>query len=118
VPTKDVFSAIGLAPGDAFAPNGSGDEIAWPPQSASASQWLNAIMRGRNDLEPVAVRIQPVIGEVLSRLAAASGCMLSRMSGSGATCFGVFDSDASAARAAASIKSARPMWWVEPSGLS
>jgi 4-diphosphocytidyl-2-C-methyl-D-erythritol kinase len=119
VPTKDVFAAIGLAPGDAFTPpNGSGDEIVWPLQSANAGQWLDAIMRGRNDLEPVAVKIQPVIEEVLSLLAAARGCELSRMSGSGATCFGVFDSDASAASAAASIRSAQPKWWVEASALS
>jgi 4-diphosphocytidyl-2-C-methyl-D-erythritol kinase len=119
VPTKDVFAAIGLAPGDAYTPpNGRGNEITWPPQSASAGQWLDAITRGRNDLEPVAAKIQPVIGEVLSLLAAASGCALSRMSGSGATCFGVFDSDASAARAAASIRSVQPKWWVEASALS
>jgi 4-diphosphocytidyl-2-C-methyl-D-erythritol kinase len=119
VPTKDVFAAIGLKPGDAFPPpSGKSNEIVWPQQSASAPQWLDAIRRGRNDLEPVAVKIQPVIGEVIALLAAANGSMLSRMSGSGATCFGVFDSDASAASAAASIKSAHPKWWVEASGLS
>jgi len=118
VPTKDVFAAIGMKPGDVFHPPSGGGEIVWPPQSASFAQWLDAIRRGRNDLEPVAVKIQPVIGEVLSKLAVAPGCALSRMSGSGATCFGVFDSDTSAAAAAASIRSAQPKWWVEASALS
>ena len=119
VPTKDVFAAIGLRPGDVFAaPAGKSNQIAWPPQSAGAGPWLEAIGRGRNDLEPVAVKIQPVIGEVLSLLSAAQGCVLSRMSGSGATCFGVFDSDVSAASAADSIRSLHPKWWVEASALS
>jgi 4-diphosphocytidyl-2-C-methyl-D-erythritol kinase len=91
--------------------------ITWPPASAQAEQWLAAIASGRNDLEPVAVKIQPVIAAVIALLGAAKGCTLSRMSGSGATCFGLFDSDASAASAAASIKAAHPAWWVEASGL-
>jgi 4-diphosphocytidyl-2-C-methyl-D-erythritol kinase len=66
----------------------------------------------------VAVKIQPVIAEVLSLLREASGCTLARMSGSGATCFGLFDSDASAASAAASLTSLHPKWWVEASALS
>ena len=42
----------------------------------------------RNDLEPPAVALRPVIGEVLAALRATPGCLLARMSGSGATCFG------------------------------
>ena len=44
----------------------------------------------RNDLEPAAVALRPVIADVLAALAAAPGCLLARMSGSGATCFGLF----------------------------
>ena len=119
VPTKDVFAAIGLKAGDTFTPP-SAAQRPWrgrTPLQGSAA-WLAAIRSGRNDLEPVAVKIQPVIAEVLSLLADAKGCTLSRMSGSGATCFGLFDSDASAASAAASLKSAHPKWWVEASALS
>ena len=64
------------------------------------------------------MKIQPVIAEVLSLLREAQGCTLARMSGSGATCFGLFDSDASAASAAAQLKSLHPKWWVEASALS
>ncbi len=77
VPTKDVFAAIGLKPGDAFAPPAGGtDDVAWPPHRRSSDDWLVAIARGRNDLEPVAVKIQPVIAEVLSLLREAKGCTL------------------------------------------
>lgn len=118
VPTRDVFSAIGLKPGDVFAAPAGAADTDWPAEPGSADRWLAAIRSGRNDLEPVAVKIQPVIAQVLSLLGAAKGSMLARMSGSGATCFGLFEDDASAASAAAALKSAHPSWWVEASALS
>jgi 4-diphosphocytidyl-2-C-methyl-D-erythritol kinase len=74
-------------------------------------RWLR---RGRNDLEAPARRLLPAIGEALSALAAAPGCRLARMSGSGPTCFGLFDGPAAAREAAAWLASARPNWWVCP----
>jgi 4-diphosphocytidyl-2-C-methyl-D-erythritol kinase len=119
VPTKDVFEAIGLQRGDTFTPPAGGtNDIVWPTSNAKPDEWLVAIARGRNDLEPVAVKIQPVIAEVLSLLREANGCTLARMSGSGATCFGLFDSDKSAAAAAKQLKPLHPKWWVEASALS
>jgi len=119
VPTRDVFAAIGLKSGDTFAPPaGSTNAIAWPTGSAKPDDWLVAIASGRNDLEPVAVKIQPVIAAVLSLLREAQGCTLARMSGSGATCFALFDTDASAMAAAARLKGLHPKWWVEASALS
>jgi 4-diphosphocytidyl-2-C-methyl-D-erythritol kinase len=119
VPTRDIFAAIGLKPGDTFAPPaGKANDVAWPSSSAAQSDWLVAIASGRNDLEPVAVKIQPIIAEVLSLLRGARGCTLARMSGSGATCFGLFDNDASAASAAAALRDVHPKWWIEASALS
>ncbi|MEP9360793.1 4-(cytidine 5'-diphospho)-2-C-methyl-D-erythritol kinase [Sphingomonas sp. KR3-1] len=71
---------------------------------------------GRNDLEPPARAIAPVIGEVLDALAAQPGAGLVRMSGSGATCFALFDSAAS--RDAACEVFARRGWWVLPTRLT
>jgi 4-diphosphocytidyl-2-C-methyl-D-erythritol kinase len=65
---------------------------------------------GRNDLEPPARAIAPVIGEVLEALTAQPGAGLTRMSGSGATCFALFDSDAS--RDAASEALSARNWWL------
>ncbi len=65
-----------------------------------------------NDLQATAIAIAPVIADVLAVLAAQSGCALARMSGSGATCFGVFEGREDAERAAGAIKATHPAWWV------
>lgn len=119
VATKDVFTAIGLKAGESYTPPGGGSNtIAWPSGDAPFDAWIAAIAAGRNDLEPVAVRLQPVIGDVIALLASQGGCLLARMSGSGATCFGLFADAASAAAGAAAIRKANPDWWVEASTLS
>lgn len=70
--------------------------------------WLRCL---RNDLQPPALVLAPVIGDVLGAIGACEGCALARMSGSGATCFGLF-TDAEAARLAAErICAAQPRWW-------
>jgi 4-diphosphocytidyl-2-C-methyl-D-erythritol kinase len=115
VATKDVFAALGLKPGER-AP-GAHAAIVWPGSSASTDQWLSAICGGRNDLEPPALRLQPVIGDVLGALAKADGCVLARMSGSGATCFGLFRDDVAAELAARRFAADRPHWWVAASAL-
>jgi len=76
-----------------------------------------AILLGhrRNDLTAAAVGLCPPIGSVLAALEAAPGCRLARMSGSGATCFGLFD-DLDAARRGAAIVE-RPDWWVKATCL-
>ena len=53
-----------------------------------------------------------MIAEIRTALAATTGCLLARMSGSGATCFGLFASAATAQDAAAQIRVAQPGWWV------
>lgn len=63
-----------------------------------------------NDLQAAAVALCPVIAEVLAALAARPGCRLARMSGSGATCFALFDDAATARRAAAGLGGSG--WWV------
>lgn len=66
-------------------------------------------LAGRNDLEAPALEIAPVIGEVLALLAAQPGAALARMSGSGATCFALFETAEACAAAAVEVK--RPGWW-------
>ncbi len=70
------------------------------------------IAKGRNDLEASAMHIAPIIREVLDRLSAQSGVLLSRMSGSGATCFALFKDEAARDAAALAIAAARPEWWT------
>ncbi len=74
---------------------------------------MAAVLRSmRNDLETPAIQATPVIGDVKAAIAAQSGCLLARMSGSGATCFGLFTDAACAATAAAALRKAQPGWWV------
>jgi len=69
---------------------------------------IDAALAGRNDLESPARLIAPVIGDVLAALRAQPGVRLARMSGSGATCFALFD-EATARDAAATAMN--PGWW-------
>lgn len=71
--------------------------------------WLRTT---RNDLEAPAIALRPVIAEVLSAIAATGGCLLARMSGSGATVFGLYASEVQALAAAGEIRSLHPAWWV------
>ncbi|SCW48257.1 4-diphosphocytidyl-2-C-methyl-D-erythritol kinase [Sphingobium faniae] len=67
---------------------------------------------GRNDLESAAIREAPVIADVLDRLAQCEGRILSRMSGSGATCFALFETDAVMRAAARALRAEHPIWWI------
>ncbi len=66
----------------------------------------------RNDLETPAIALAPVIGVVKTTLSAQSGCLIARMSGSGATCFGLFADGLSASAAARALRAVQPEWWV------
>ena len=120
VATKDVFGALGLRNGqllvgaaDVFLQDGS-----WPEQGASLEDWVETLAASSNDLEAPAMKIEPVIGEVISALSATNGAWLSRMSGSGATCFAIYENTADAQRAAEKIRRDHPGWWVHAGTLS
>ncbi|MCW8836498.1 MAG: 4-(cytidine 5'-diphospho)-2-C-methyl-D-erythritol kinase [Rhodospirillales bacterium] len=66
----------------------------------------------RNDLADPARRHAPLIDTVLAALSSRPGCLLARMTGSGATCFGLFTSEEAARAAAMGIAAVRPRWWV------
>jgi 4-diphosphocytidyl-2-C-methyl-D-erythritol kinase len=87
------------------------------PRCATAAALATFLHRQRNDLEAPATRLTPVIGQVLAALAAQPGCLLARMSGSGATCFGLFANAGHAAAAARTVSAAEPGWWVRDTGL-
>ena len=98
--TADVFRArqAGFS-AKARLPDG------WPV-AASMADDLAAL---GNDLQAPAIGLCPVIGEVLAALRATPGCLLARMSGSGATCFGLFADPVEAVLAAQALR--RPGWW-------
>lgn len=119
VATKDVFNELGLRAGQLRV--GPGDVLKapqWPGDGASVDAWIDALNGGVNDLEAPALKVEPVIGEVLAALRATTGVRLTRMSGSGATCFALYGSDDDAGQAAAAVRDAYPQWWVHAGALS
>jgi 4-diphosphocytidyl-2-C-methyl-D-erythritol kinase len=119
VATRDVFQALGLRNGQLLV--GATDILRgtdWPEPGASVEDWVEVLAASSNDLEEPAMRIQPVIGEVISALLATNGAWLARMSGSGATCFAIYENTAEAGRAAEKIRGARPQWWVHSGVMS
>lgn len=106
--TRDVFAALTI-------PIDDGRRLGTvPAQPADAIGWLRA---EGNDLTTAAHRCAPVVAEVLDMLAALPGARLARMSGSGPTCFALFDSPAAANAAAEAVREAQPGWWVAPAML-
>lgn len=79
---------------------------------------LAAALAGRNDLEPPALSIVPMIGEALGLLRTQAGVTLARMSGSGATCFALFDNPVAREAAAGAVRAAHPDWWCLETVLS
>lgn len=74
---------------------------------------LERAKAGRNDLEPFAIEQAPIIQQVLESLRATPNCQLARMSGSGATCFALYGSEADAQNSANLLSESHPDWWVK-----
>lgn len=106
VPTPQVFAALTRRDNPAL-PNLPASELA---SATSFAVWLSA--HTRNDLVAPACQVAPVLTEVQSSLAATPSCLLSRMSGSGGTHFGLFPTAETARIAAKALKSDRPDWWI------
>lgn len=84
---------------------------------ADAHSLAVALAARRNDLTHAAISLEPVVGDMLALIAAQPGCLLARMSGSGATCFGLFATPDTARPAAAALAAAQPGWWIAAAPL-
>ncbi|MEN3951150.1 4-(cytidine 5'-diphospho)-2-C-methyl-D-erythritol kinase [Iodidimonas sp. SYSU 1G8] len=82
------------------------------PAADRASALAGALRERHNDLQPPAIALAPVILDVLAALETQDGCLMARMSGSGATCFGLFPDSSSAARAAGILGARNALWWT------
>lgn len=116
VETAAVFRTLGLQPGQGHA-EGVEAFKAEEPSPTTATELIDVLVATGNDLEPPARAVVPAIGEVLSALSALPGCRLARMSGSGATCFVLFDDCRASAAAAKQLSFQHPGWWVKPTML-
>ena len=82
------------------------------PAFATAAELARFAAACRNDLQQPALALAPVIGAVTDAIRATPGCLLARMSGSGATCFGLYASPAARDAARTALAGAHPDWWV------
>jgi len=87
-----------------------------PP--ADAEELAKRLAERRNDLTGAAVALRPEVGTVLAELDLLPGALLSRMSGSGATCFVLFAAREDAERGAQRLRQEHPDWWIEPAPLA
>jgi 4-diphosphocytidyl-2-C-methyl-D-erythritol kinase len=106
-----INPGVAMRTADVFRARGGG----WSSRAVLPAGWTDVaamaadLARLHNDLEPAAVSLQPVIADTLATLSEAPGCLLARMSGSGATCFGLF-ADVGAAERLVSL-TRRTGWW-------
>jgi len=122
VRTADVFRALGapaLGPDRAASGQTESSLLARLQRLAELkpAELFRALATEGNDLEPPAIGLQPAIAAVLAALRGCRGCVLARMSGSGATCFGLFDSPRSASATARRLRAEQPGWWVRATAL-
>lgn len=103
VATPEVFKAL---------PRKDNPEMTAMPACQSAMELAAWLRDQRNDLEAPAMALAPVIADVKAALEARPGCLMARMSGSGATCFGLFASEELAKAAVGALREDAPAWWV------
>lgn len=115
VPTPAVFKAMAAARAKSGAAFSAPARFTRKP--ADAADLAALLLERTNDLTAPALTVAPVIADVLAALERSAGCLLPRLSGSGATCFGVYATAAAAESAAKTIAAAAPGWWVKPTRL-
>lgn len=116
VPTAAVFRALAAPP---LGAEPRGPVAAAQPfmAAADAATLVAAVAAVGNDLEAPAGGLCPEIAEAIALLRADQACRLARMSGSGATVFGLYDDCRTAGLAARAIRAVQPGWWVRPTVL-
>jgi 4-diphosphocytidyl-2-C-methyl-D-erythritol kinase len=113
LPTVEVFRRYGRESGGRFSAPGR-----WSEAPADASGLARRLGERRNDLTAAAIALVPEIGDLLTAIENTPGCLLARMSGSGASCFGLFAAADVAAKAAASLQVVAQNWWIRASAIA
>jgi 4-diphosphocytidyl-2-C-methyl-D-erythritol kinase len=115
-----INPGVGISTADIFrrldARTFTGEDGDATPTLGGLEELLAWLKDNPNDLQAPAISLAPVIGHVLQALQSAGSCRLARMSGAGATCFGLFAGEKDAANAAQRLSSDHPDWWIKISG--
>ncbi len=110
VPTSKVFARLEKKDNPPMP-----DEL---PRGKTAGQLVEWLATMRNDLQAPAMAAEPVIAQVFDTLSKTPGCLLTRMSGSGGTCFGIYSDKETARSAAGRLREQNPSWWVTATTLN
>lgn len=105
VPTGSVFRDLDISAGSEASHQA-------PEELSSFSGLIEYLGSARNDLQKSAIALEPEIQQCLDALRACDQIALARMSGSGATCFGLFEHEADARAAQHALASLHPNWWI------
>jgi 4-diphosphocytidyl-2-C-methyl-D-erythritol kinase len=111
--TAKVYAALDAKP---YRAEAGSSAVQLPRLDGSFERLIDYAGGRANDLEAPALKLAPSIGEVLALLSDL-GPSLTRLSGSGATCFALFDSTQEAASAAQALSRRQPNWWVKAGSL-
>lgn len=110
----EIYAALRAAPS-----NGENAKSAETiPRLETAHDVIAHMRETGNDLEAPAIAMAPVVGEVLSMIAETPGCAIARMSGSGSTCFGIYETAMQAETSAQIIAESYPDWWIKKAILN
>ncbi len=107
ISTAEVFAGVAAISSGQAAESAVGEKWAAEPRELALQ-----LAACRNDLADAAISLCPAIGDVLTALTGRPDCLLSRMSGSGTTCFGLFATSAEAEAAAVTLQHENPDWWI------
>ncbi len=110
VPTGSVFKALNAAPYHE-GEKGTIDELRSLVLS-DVDGVIDVMEKVPNDLLQPALKVAPQIGDVLAEIGGLGGCLISRLSGSGATCFGLFETKEDLQRGGSYLRSRFPKWWI------
>lgn len=115
-----VWPGVGVATPEIFKHLKKKTNLAMPdvlPRLQNHDQMIAWLQGMRNDLQAVCAALVPEVSAALAALSDCDGVGLARMSGSGTTCFGLFETSPKASAAASNIAQAHPDWWVKSCGF-
>lgn len=111
-PTPEVFKRFSKRANGRYSP-----PIQFIGRRKTMHEWIADLKMYRNDLTDAAIEVSPDIRTALAAIAATPNCHIARLSGSGATCFGIYESAAAAQAAVNKLRMEHPRWWVKAAGL-
>ncbi len=112
-----VNPAINLSTKDVFSRGIKNYSLPLKNLPERKDEWIDFLKMQRNDLTENSIHIVPEIKDLLRKIAATNDCIFSRMSGSGASCFGIYPDKNSAIKAARKLAEQNPKWWVKEAEL-